>query len=55
MTMEQFDNMTIKDLHKLTKDHKRISEELEYLKTKYPKAREYMGELSAEKLVEGLK
>lgn len=43
--MEQFENMTIGDLRKLTKDFEKVRSELDYVKAKYPKAKE---ELEAE-------
>ena len=39
-TLQQFEGMTNGDLRKLTEDYNKISGELEYLKTKYPKAKE---------------
>jgi len=38
--IEQFESMTIGELRKLTEDFKKVSGELEYLKRKYPKAKE---------------
>jgi len=38
--IQQFENMTIGDLRKLTADYHKVSSELEYLKRKYPKAKE---------------
>ena len=38
--LEQFENLTIAQLRKLTKDYERVSKELEYVKRKYPRAKE---------------
>ncbi len=38
--IQQFEAMTIGELRKLTEDFKKVSGELEYLKAKYPRAKE---------------
>ena len=39
-SLSQFEGMTIGQLRKMTEDFEKMEKELQYLKTKYPKAKE---------------
>jgi len=54
---KNFEDMTIGELRKLTEDYKRLSDELTYVKAKYPRAKEELekDDFDVNKFLEELK